>query len=77
MVVLSELSSLFVKIPICDALSSRSLFNNMMHAKWMRHVLTPGIRTKLSSSTKSVTVDKFIAKTHKEAVSNLEIIVTK
>ena len=31
--VLSELSSLFVKISICDALSSRSLFNDMVHAK--------------------------------------------
>ena len=50
MVVLSELSNLFVKISICDALSSRNLFNDMMHAK------------KLSSSTKSATSDKFIAK---------------
>ena len=33
MVVLFELSSLFVKILICDALSSRNLFNDMMHAK--------------------------------------------
>ena len=43
----------------------------------MCHALTPGIRTKLSSSTKSATVDKFIAKTHKEGVSNLEITVKK
>ena len=43
----------------------------------MCHALTPGIRTKLSSSTKSTTVDKFIAKTHKEGVSNLEITVKK
>ena len=33
MVVLSELSSLFVKISICDALLSRNLFNNMKHPK--------------------------------------------
>ena len=31
-VLLSELSSLFVKISICDALSSHNLFNDM-HAK--------------------------------------------
>ena len=42
--VLSELSSLFVKISICDD-SSRNLFNDMMHAKWMCHALTQGIRT--------------------------------
>ena len=33
MVVLSELSSLFVKISISDALSLRNLFNDMMHVK--------------------------------------------
>ena len=34
MVLLSKLSRLFVKISIiCDALLSRNLFNNMMHAK--------------------------------------------
>ena len=33
MVLLTELSSLFVKISICDALMSRNLFNDMMHAK--------------------------------------------
>ena len=32
MVVFSELFSLFVKISICDALLSRNLLNNMMHA---------------------------------------------
>ena len=41
-VVSFELSSLFVKISICDALSSRNLFN-MMHAKWMCHALTQGV----------------------------------
>ena len=43
MVVLSELSSLFVKISISDALLSRNLFNDMN--KWMCHALTQGIRT--------------------------------
>ena len=38
MVVLSELSSLFVKISICDALSLHNLFTDM-HAKWMCHAL--------------------------------------
>ena len=33
MVVLSELSSLFMKISIYDALSLLNLFNDMMHAK--------------------------------------------
>ena len=33
MVVLCELSSLFVKMLICDALSLRILFNDMIHAK--------------------------------------------
>ena len=33
LVALSELSSLFVKILICGALSSRNLFNDVMHAK--------------------------------------------
>ena len=32
-VVFSKLSSLFVKISICDALPLRSLINAMMHAK--------------------------------------------
>ena len=41
-VVSFELSSLFVKMSICDALSSRNLFN-MMHAKWMCHALTQGV----------------------------------
>ena len=45
MVVLSELSSLFVELSICDALSLRNLFNDMMDAKWMCHALTKGIRT--------------------------------
>ena len=38
MVVLSELSSLFVKISICDALSLRNMFNDMMLAKWMSYL---------------------------------------
>ena len=33
MVVLSELSNLFVNISICYALLMRNLFNDMMHAK--------------------------------------------
>ena len=45
MVVLFELSSLFVKISICDALPLCNLLNDMMHAKWMCHDLTRGIRT--------------------------------
>ena len=35
----------YVMISICDALLSRNLFNDMMHAKWMCHDLTQGIRT--------------------------------
>ena len=42
MVVFSELSSLFVKISIFDALPSRNLFNDMMHAKRMCHTFTQG-----------------------------------
>ena len=45
MVVLPKLSSLFVKTSMCDALSLCNLFNDMMHAKWMCHALTQGIRT--------------------------------
>ena len=45
MVVLSELSSLFMKISIYDALSLLNLFNDMMPAKWMCHALSHGIRT--------------------------------
>ena len=33
-------------------------------------------RFKLSPSTKSATIDKFITKKHKEAVSNIELTVT-
>ena len=44
----------------------------------MCHALTQGTRTiKLSSSTKCDTADKFTTKKHKEAVSNVEITVTK
>ena len=39
-----ELFSLFVKTSICDALPLRNLYD-MMHAKWMSHVLTLEIRT--------------------------------
>ena len=78
MVVFSELFSLFVKISICDALLSRNLFNNMMHAKWMCYALLKELENlKLSSSTRSATADKFITRKHKEAVSNVEITVAK
>ena len=40
---LSELSSLFVKISICDA--CRAIFLMAMHAKGMCHAVTQGIRT--------------------------------
>ena len=69
MVVLFELSSLFVKILICDALSSRNLFNDMMHAKWMCHVLTQGIRT-----TKTFIKYK---KCNCQTVSNVEFSMAK
>ena len=64
MVVLPELSSLFVKISICNALLSRNLFNDMMHTKWMCYALTQGIKTikTFIKYTKSATVDKFITK---------------
>ena len=69
MVVLSELSS-----SICDALLSRNLFNNMVYAKWMYYALLKELeQLKLSSSTKSATVDKFITQKRKEAVSNVEV----
>ena len=45
MVVFSKLSKFFLKILVCCALPSRNLFNDMMHAKWMCHSLTQGIRT--------------------------------
>ena len=55
MVVLSELSSLFVKISVCDALLTCNLFNNM-HAKWMCYAFTKELeQLKLSSSTESAT----------------------
>ena len=58
MVVLSELSSLFVKISICDALSSHDLFNDM--SECVCHDLTQGIRTiKTFIKYKSATGDKF------------------
>ena len=63
-----------VKISIYDAMSSGNLFSDM-HAKWMCHALTPALeQLKLSLSTKSTTVDKFITK-HKEAVSKAEFTV--
>ena len=39
MVVFSELSSLFVKMSICDAFSLYNLFDDDMHALWMCHAL--------------------------------------
>ena len=45
MVALSKLSSLFVKISVCDALLSCNLFDNMMYVKRMCYALTKGIRT--------------------------------
>ena len=39
MVVLSELSSLFVKISICDALSSHDLFNDISECVTPTHIL--------------------------------------
>ena len=53
---LSSLSSLFVKISMCDTLPLHDLFND-----WMRHTLTQGIRTiKDFFKYNSVTADKFI-----------------
>ena len=51
----------------------------MMHAKWMCHASTLKEleRLKLSPSTKSPTVDKFITKKYKEAVSNVVFTVAK
>ena len=43
----------------------------------MYHVSCELEQLKLSSSTKNATVDKFITKKHKEAVSNVEFTVTK
>ena len=77
MVVLSELG-LFMKISICDALSLRNLFNDTMYANWMCYALTQELeQLKLSSSTKSTTLDKFITENHKETVSNNEFNVTR
>ena len=42
---LSESYLVYVKISTCDVLPSRNLLNDMMHAKWMWHALTQGIRT--------------------------------
>ena len=63
MVVLYKLFSLFVKISICDALSSHNLFND----KWMCHALTQGIR--IIIRYKSATAGKFITK---KQVSSVE-----
>ena len=77
MVVLSELG-LFMKISICDPLSSRNLFNDTMYANWMCYALTQELeQLKFSSSTKSTTVDKFIKENYKETVSNNEFNVTR
>ena len=65
MVVLSELSSLFGKALICDALLSHDLFNDIS-CKWVCHALTQGIRTiKSFVKYKSAAADKFITKKHK------------
>ena len=62
MVLLSELSNLFLKISIRDALLSHDLFND----KWLCHVLTQGIRAiKTFIKYKSATPDKFITKKYK------------
>ena len=77
MVELSELG-LFMKISICDALSLRNLFNDTMYANWMCYALTQELeQLKLSSSTKSTTLDKCITENHKETVSNNEFNVTR
>ena len=70
MVVLSELSNLFVNISICYALLMRNLFNDMMHAKWMCHASTQGIRTiKTFIKYKKCYFQK--VQKHKGAVSNV------
>ena len=60
LVVLSELYSSFVKIPICNAVLLRDLFNDF---KQMCHTVTQGIRTiKTFFKYKSATADTFITK---------------
>ena len=79
MVVLSKLSSLFVKISICDALSLLNLFNDTMHAKWMCHALTQGIRTIKASIKYKKCYCRYIyhRKKHKKVMLNVEFTVTK
>ena len=64
-VVSSELSCLFLEISICDAMHCRwpNFFNDLTHmqSECVMPYLTQEIRTiKLSSRTKSATVDKVI-----------------
>ena len=72
MVVLSELSSLFVKISICDALLSFNFFNASKVNVLRFNSRNQNNSIKLSPSTKSATADEIIAKKHKEAVSNVD-----
>ena len=72
MVVLSELSSLFVKISI--KLLLRNLLNDMMHAKWLCHALTQEI-SRTSKIRYTLVKFSFITKKHKEAVPNVEFTV--
>ena len=59
--VLSELSSLFVKILICDALSSHDLFNNI--SECVTPQLKESQQLKLLSSTKVLLVINLSQKT--------------
>ena len=78
MVVFSESSSLFVKILVSDALLSRDLFNDIIHAKWICHTLTQGIRRiKTFIKYKKYYCWYIFHKKHKEAASNVEATVTK
>ena len=82
MVVLSELSSLFCEdFDICVILC-RACNLTMIHAKWIRNPLTHGTKTikTFTKSTKNTTGNKLVTHTQKktrEAVSNVEITVTK
>ena len=81
MVVLSELSSLFCEgFDICVMLC-RACNLMMIHAKWIRNPLTHGTKTikTFTKSTKNTTANKLVTqkKTIREAVSNVEITVTK
>ena len=67
MVVLSELSSLFVKISICDALSSHDLFNDISECVTLQ--LKETEQLKLLSSAKVLLV---INLSQKAQVSSVE-----